>query len=103
MKDEGFNLSTWALKHRSLMIFVMVLVFVTGTLSYFRLGREEDPGFVIRSMVIQARWPGASAKEVEEQVTDKIEKKIQELPGLDNVTSYSQPARPLYLLIFAIK
>ncbi len=72
---------------------VMVLVFVTGTLSYFRLGREEDPGFVIRSMVIQARWPGASAKEVEEQVTDKIEKKIQELPGLDNVTSYSQPGK----------
>lgn len=92
-QEDGFNLSTWALNHRSLMLFIMVLVFVTGILSYFRLGREEDPGYVIRTMLVQAQWPGASAKEVEEQVTDKIEKKIQELPGLDTVISYSQPGK----------
>ena len=94
MKSEGgFNLSEWALNHRQLMMFIMALVFVAGVLSYFKLGREEDPGFVIRTMVVQTQWPGASAKEVEEQVTDKIEKKLQELPGLWYVKSYSQPGR----------
>ncbi|MBP2666150.1 MAG: bepE 3, partial [Firmicutes bacterium] len=94
MKSEGgFNLSEWALNHRSLMIFIMVLVFVSGAYSYTRLGREEDPGFIIRTMVVTTQWPGASAKEVEQQVTDKIEKKIQEVPGLFYIKSYSQPGR----------
>ena len=93
MNEEGFNLSEWALKHRQLMVFTMVLVFVMGVFSYFRLGREEDPGYVVRTMVVQTQWPGASAKEVEEQVTDKIEKKLQELPGLWYVKSYSQPGK----------
>lgn len=61
--EEGFNLSEWALNHRSLMIFIMVLVFVAGAYSYTRLGREEDPGFIIRTMVVTTQWPGASAKE----------------------------------------
>ena len=93
MKDDSFNLSEWALNHRSLMVFIMVLVFFTGVLSYNRLGREEDPGYTVRTMVVQAQWPGASAKEVEQQVTDKIEKKLQELPGLWYLKSYSQPGK----------
>lgn len=94
MKEgEGFNLSEWALNHRQLMVFIMVLVFLTGVLSYNRLGREEDPGYTVRTMVVQTQWPGASAKEVEQQVTDKIEKKLQELPGLWYVKSYSQPGK----------
>ena len=93
MKGEGFNLSEWALNHRQLMIFIMVIVFVAGVFSYFRLGREEDPSYVVRTMVVQTQWPGASAKEVEQQVTDKIEKKLQELPGLWYVKSYSQPGK----------
>ena len=93
MKGEGFNLSEWALNHRQLMVFTMVLVFVMGVFSYFNLGREEDPGFAIRTMVVSTQWPGASAKEVEQQVTDKIEKKLQELPGLWYVKSYSQPGK----------
>ena len=93
MKDDKFNLSEWALNHRSLMTFIMALVFFTGVLSYNRLGREEDPGYTVRTMVVQTQWPGASAKEVEQQVTDKIEKKLQELPGLDYLKSYSQPEK----------
>lgn len=92
-QDEGFNLSTWALNHKSLMVFFMLLISLAGIFSYFQLGRAEDPGFVIRTMVVLTQWPGASAKQVEEQVTDKIEKKLQELPGLDYVRSYSQAGR----------
>jgi multidrug efflux pump len=59
----GFNLSEWALKHRSLVVYIMIVAVVAGVLSYFRLGRNEDPSFVIKTMVVQAAWPGASVED----------------------------------------
>ena len=88
---QHFNLSEWALKHRQLMYFFMALCFVAGILSYLRLGRAEDPSYTVREMVVSVAWPGATAKQMEEQVVDKIEKKLQETPGLDSIRSKSQP------------
>lgn len=87
-----FNLSAWALRHRSLIGFLMVLLLLAGALSYNQLGRAEDPDFTFKVMIIRTNWPGATAREVEQQVTDKIEKKLQETPYLDNVRSYSKAA-----------
>lgn len=93
--DDGvgrFNLSAWALRHRSLIGFLMVLLLAAGALSYNQLGRAEDPDFTFKVMIVRTNWPGATAREVEQQVTDKIEKKLQETPYLDNVRSYSKAA-----------
>ncbi len=84
---KSFNLSDWALNHRSLIWFFMIAFMVAGLGSYFELGREEDPNFTIKTMVIQAQWPGASAEEVTKQVTDRIEKKLEELQALDYTKS----------------
>jgi multidrug efflux pump subunit AcrB len=80
---KGFNLSDWALSHRSLVWYFMLVFVVAGIFSYLNLGREEDPNFTIKTMVIQANWPGASVNETVRQVTDRIEKKLQELDSLD--------------------
>ncbi|SOC47025.1 multidrug efflux pump subunit AcrB [Rhizobium subbaraonis] len=82
-----FNLSDWALEHRSLVWYFMVIFVVAGAYAYMALGREEDPSFTIKTMVIQAQWPGASAQEVTQQVTDRIEKKLQELDNLEHTRS----------------
>ena len=79
---KSFNLSDWALEHRSLVWYFMIVFVIVGTLSYLNLGREEDPNFTIKTMVITAQWPGASAQEITTQVTDRIEKKLQELETL---------------------
>jgi multidrug efflux pump subunit AcrB len=84
-----FNLSTWALGHRSFVWYLMILIVVAGGLSYMRLGREEDPSFTIKSMVVQASWPGATVEEMTNQVTDRIERKLQELDTLDYTRSYT--------------
>ncbi|MFB9949096.1 efflux RND transporter permease subunit [Rhizobium puerariae] len=84
---KKFNLSDWALEHRSLVWYFMLVFVLAGTFSYLNLGREEDPNFTIKTMVINARWPGASAEEVARQVTDRIEKKLEELESLDYVRS----------------
>ena len=81
---KNFNLSEWALEHRSLVWYFMIVFIMAGAFSYVGLGREEDPNFTIKTMVIQAQWPGASAAEVTKQVTDRIEKKLQELDSLDD-------------------
>lgn len=80
---KKFNLSEWALEHRSLVWYFMIIFMVAGVFSYINLGREEDPAFTIKTMIIQAQWPGASALEVTRQVTDRIEKKLEELDSLD--------------------
>ncbi len=82
-----FNLSDWALEHRSLVWYFMIIFAVAGAYAYLGLGREEDPSFTIKTMVIQAQWPGASAEEVTQQVTDRIEKKLQELDKLEHTRS----------------
>ncbi|WP_137131013.1 efflux RND transporter permease subunit [Rhizobium sp. FY34] len=85
-----FNLSDWALEHRSIVWYFIIAFSVAGMLAYLELGREEDPSFTVKTMVIQAQWPGASAEDVTEQVTDRIEKKLQELAALDYTRSVTQ-------------
>nr|WP_272950869.1 efflux RND transporter permease subunit [Agrobacterium vitis] len=80
-------MSDWALEHRSLVWYFMMVFSLAGVLAYIGLGREEDPSFTIKTMVIQAQWPGASAQEVTQQITDRIEKKLQELESLDYTRS----------------
>ena len=84
---KSFNLSDWALAHRSLVWYFMIAFMAAGLFSYLQLGREEDPAFTIKTMVIQAQWPGASAAEMTRQVTDRIEKKLEELESLDYTKS----------------
>src|ERR1700736_7006114 len=86
-----FNLSEWAITHQPLVLFMILLLGAAGAYSYFNLGRAEDPSFTIKTMVVNVSWPGATASEMQTQVVDKIEKKLQELPFLDRVESYSQP------------
>jgi multidrug efflux pump len=87
---KRFNLSEWAITHQALVLFMILLIAAAGLFSYFKLGRAEDPSFTIKVMNIHVGWPGATAAELQTQVVDKIEKKLQELPYLDRVTSYSQ-------------
>ncbi len=86
-----FNLSEWALEHPSLVLYFMIVLAAIGVGSYLRLGQAEDPEFTFKVMVVRTAWPGATADEVERQVTDRIEKKLQETPRLDNLRSYSKP------------
>ncbi|MDU4960391.1 MAG: efflux RND transporter permease subunit [Sporomusaceae bacterium] len=88
---KGFNLTEWSLNHKQFIYFFIALFFAAGVFSYQNLGRMEDPDFTIKQMIVSAAWPGATAKQMEEQVTDKIEKKLQDLPGLDYLKSYSTP------------
>ncbi|MDP3589841.1 MAG: efflux RND transporter permease subunit, partial [Methylobacter sp.] len=88
---NNFNLSAWVLKHRAFTGFIMALVLLGGIFAYFRLGQREDPEFTFRVMVVKTLYPGATALEVEQQLTDRLEKKIQELPDLDILRSYSKP------------
>jgi multidrug efflux pump len=86
-----FNLSEWAITHRALVLFMILILGGAGTYSYFNLGRAEDPSFTIKSMIVNVAWPGATATEMQTQVADVIEKKLQQLPYLDRVETYSQP------------
>ena len=84
---KSFNLSDWALGHRSLVWYFMIAFMAAGLWAYLQLGRQEDPDFTIKTMVIQAQWPGASPEEMTRQVTDRIEKKLEELESLDYTKS----------------
>ncbi len=86
-----FNFSAWALKNRSVVIYLMIVSVAAGLLAYYRLGRNEDPAFVIKSMVISAAWPGATMEDTLKQVTERLERQLEETPGLDNVRSYTTP------------
>lgn len=87
---RGINLSDWALKHRSLVVYMMIIAVVGGALSYFRLGRNEDPAFIIKTMVVQAAWPGATVEETMKQVTERLERHLQETPHLDFLRSLTR-------------
>ena len=84
-----FNLTAWALAHRSIVYFLMLAIVVLGLASYMRLGRNEDPTFTIKTMVVQAQWPGATLEDTLLQVTERIERKLQETPHLDYIKSYT--------------
>jgi len=85
----GPNLSEWALGRRSLIYFLMLLAVAAGTFSFLRLGRGEDPAFTFRTMVVAAAWPGATVEETLEQVTERLERTVQEIRFLDHVRSYT--------------
>jgi multidrug efflux pump len=87
-----FNLSAWAVAHPALMLFLIVMFSLAGFLSYRSLGRAEDPSFTIKMVVVTALWPGATSADMQAQVADPIEKKLQELPYFDKVTTYTKPA-----------
>jgi multidrug efflux pump len=99
--SESFNLSSWTLRHQALVIFVLVLVTLFGVLSYGRLAQSEDPPFTFKVMVIRTLWPGATARQVQEEVTDRIARKLQETPDVDFQRSYSRPGEST--LFFTIK
>ena len=90
---NSFNLSEWALTHRSFAWFLMILTLAAGAMSYMSMGREEDPSFSIPTMVVSAAMPGATAEEMLTQVTDRIERKLQELDGLDVTRSVTYPGQ----------
>ena len=93
-----FNISRWALEHGPLTRYLMVVLLVLGLAAYFQLGQDEDPPFTFRAMVVQAWWPGASAQEMAEQVTDKIERLAQEVPYADVIRSYTKPGESVTIL-----
>ena len=88
-----FNLSEWALRHRSLVTYFMLMILIAGVLEYFKLGRSEDPDFTVKTMVVGAEWPGATVEDTLEQISDRLERKLQETPSLDYVKSYTSAGR----------
>lgn len=96
---KNFNLSDWALKHQTLVLYFMLVLTLAGMLSYTKLGQSEDPPFTFKVMVVHTTWPGASAHEVELQITDKLEKKLQEVPYLDHLRSFSRPGESLIFVL----
>ncbi|RYX95969.1 MAG: efflux RND transporter permease subunit [Comamonadaceae bacterium] len=98
---KGFNLSRWALEHAALTRYLMVVLMLLGIAAYFQLGQDEDPPFTFRAMVVRTYWPGATAQQVAEQVTDKLERTLQEVPYSDKIRSYSKPGESQ--IIFQIK
>jgi multidrug efflux pump len=97
-QGSKFNISRWALDHAPLTRYLMVVLMVLGLAAYFQLGQDEDPPFTFRAMVVQVFWPGASAQQVAEQVTDKIERTLQEVPHSDVIRSYTKPGESLTIL-----
>ncbi len=94
-REGGFNLSSWSVAHQPLVRYLMIVLLLGGVFAFDRLGQDEDPPFTFRTMVVRAYWPGATATQMAEQVTDKLEKKLQETPGLDKLRSYSKPGETL--------
>jgi multidrug efflux pump len=99
--SDGFNLSSWTLRHQALVIFILALITLFGVLSYGRLAQSEDPPFTFKVMVVRTLWPGATARQVQEEVTDRIARKLQESPDVDFQRSYSRPGEST--LFFTIK
>jgi multidrug efflux pump subunit AcrB len=96
--SSRFNVSRWALEHPALTRYLMIVLMVLGFAAYFQLGQDEDPPFTFRAMVVQAFWPGASAEQMAEQVTSKIERALQDVPHFDVIRSYSKPGESLTIL-----
>jgi multidrug efflux pump len=99
--SDGFNLSSWTLRHQPLVIFLLVLLALFGVLAYGKLSQSEDPPFTFKVMVVRTFWPGATARQMQEQVTDRIARKLQESPEVDYLKSYSRPGEST--LFFNIK
>ncbi len=89
---SGFNLSNWAIRHPQLLAFLILVIGLSGALAYSRLGRAEDPAFTIKTAVVTVDWPGATTAEMQAQVADRVEKKLQELPWVDKIDTYCKPS-----------
>lgn len=98
---ESFNLSKWALLHPALTRYLMIVLMALGFATFFQLGQDEDPPFAFRVMVVKTIWPGATSQQVAEQVTDKIERALQEVPFADKIRSFSKPGEST--VIFQLK
>ncbi len=98
-EKSRFNLSEWALNHQTLVLYLMLMLTISGLLAYTKLGQSEDPHFTFKVMLVRTSWPGASAVEVEQQITDKLEKKLQEVPHIDYSRSYSRPGESMIFII----
>jgi multidrug efflux pump subunit AcrB len=96
---QGFNASAWALTHKSFVGFLMVLFLLAGFTAYRNLGRDEDPPFTIKVMIVRALWPGADAQQMAKQVTDRLEKTLESLQYLDTVSSYTKPGESTLMVI----
>jgi multidrug efflux pump subunit AcrB len=99
--SHRFNLSSWTLRHRALVVFLLVLITFFGVMSYGKLAQSEDPPFTFKVMVVRTFWPGATARQVQDQVTDRIARKLQETPDVDFLRSYSRPGEST--LFFNVK
>ena len=95
---QSFNLSRWAIGHPSIARFLFGLIILTGVFGLMNMGQKEDPDFTFRVMVVQAVWPGSSIQEMEDQVVNKIERKLQEVPHLDFVRSYTRAGSAIITL-----
>ena len=93
---EAFNLSKWALDHAALTRYLMIVLMVLGLAAYFQLGQDEDPPFTFRLMVVKAYWPGATAQQMAEQVTDKIERTLKKYLTQTRFEAFLSPARRPY-------
>jgi multidrug efflux pump len=96
---KQINLSEWALKHQSMVLYLMIVFMVGGVISFFSLGRAEDPDFTFKVMVVRTLWPGATAQQVEQQLTERIEKKLAETPWVDVLRTASKPGESLTIVI----
>jgi len=100
MKEQRFpNLSAWSLSHKQMVLYLMIVLMAAGVISYLNLGRAEDPDFTFKVMVVRTLWPGATAREVERELTERIEKKLQETPWVDVLRSASKPGESLVFVI----
>jgi multidrug efflux pump subunit AcrB len=88
----GPNLAQWAIKSRPLTVYLMLIVALAGALAFVGLGRDEDPTFTIKTMLVTAVWPGATIEEMQDQLTDRLERKLQETTGLDSLRSITRPS-----------
>ena len=86
---KGVNLTEWAIRHKALAIYFMIVCMVAGVSAYLHLGRNEDPEFTVKTMVVHTEWPGATQEETMEQITDRIETKLQDTPNLYYKKSYT--------------
>ncbi|WP_372524870.1 efflux RND transporter permease subunit [Piscinibacter sp.] len=100
-RARQFNISKWALEHPALTRYLLLVLMLLGLVAYFQLGQDEDPPFTFRAMVVRAYWPGATAQQIADQVTDKLERTLQEVPYSDKIRSYSKPGETL--IIFQVK
>ena len=91
---SGFNLSALAVRERSVTLFLLLAIFIAGIVAFLKLGRAEDPSFTVKQMIVVTAWPGATAKQMEELVAERLEKRMQELRWYDRTETFTRRNRP---------